>query len=209
MDVDFLSISAHKFHGPKGAGALYVRRGIRFFPMMLGGSQEHGRRAGTENTAAIVGMGAAASAMRRRQQTTAAELRQMRDIFESKLLAELPGVTRNGHPTERLPNTSHLAFAGCEAMDLIRLLDAAKLECSAGSACMAGQIRPSHVQLAMGFDGARGRSSLRFSFSILNTPAQAVYAADLVRDAVERLRKSRNPALELGIPPISCGISTS
>jgi cysteine desulfurase len=107
------------------------------------------------------------------------------------LLETLPGVAINGDPIHRLPNTSHLSFAGCEAVDLIGMLDEAGIECSAGSACMAGTIRPSHVQLAMGIDGARGRGSLRFSFSILNTIDEARRAAETIRNAVLRLRESR------------------
>ncbi len=205
LGVDFLSLSAHKFHGPKGMGALYVRRGIRFFPFLKGGSQENGRRGGTENTAGIVGMGAAAAAMRRLSQDhTAPHL--MRDTFENKLLTELPGVAINGDPIHRLPNTSHLSFEGCEAVDLIQLLDEAGIECSAGSACMAGKIRPSHVQLAMGLDGARGRSSLRFSFSMLNRPDEALAAASLVKQAVERLRQANLRGTGLGIAPPPCGL---
>jgi cysteine desulfurase len=126
----------------------------------------------------------------------------MRDSFESKLLQELRGVSVNGNPIHRLPNTSHLSFDGCEAVDLIQLLDQAGLECSAGSACMAGKIRPSHVQLAMGIDGARGRSSLRFSFSILNTPAEARNAAEIVIHAVNRLREGKASVL-----PTACGVT--
>lgn len=208
LGVDFLSLSAHKFHGPQGVGALYVRRGIRFFPFLNGGSQENGRRAGTENTAGIVGMGAAAAAMARHAQVPAT-LRRLRDAFEQKLLAEVPGVEVNGSPVHRLANTSHLAFDGCEAVELIQLLDAAGIECSAGSACLAGKIRPSHVQLAMGLDGARGRSSLRFSFSILNTPAEAIAAAGLVRHAVEQLRQGKPRDPNQGIARPSCGLSFS
>ena len=191
LGADMLSFSAHKFHGPKGVGALYVRRGIRFFPFHRGGSQETGRRGGTENTAGIVGMGMAASILRRRT-AEHANLHVMRDTFESALLSGLSGVTVNGDPVKRLPNTSHLSFDGCEAVQLIQRLDEAGIECSAGSACMEGKIRPSHVQLAMGIDGARGRGSLRFSFSILNTPSQAREAAAIVKQAVERLRRE-NP----------------
>ena len=204
LGVDFLSLSAHKFHGPKGMGALYVRRGIRFFPFLKGGSQENGRRGGTENTAGIVAMGAAAAAMRGRGQDHTA-LRLMRDSFENKLLNELPGVAINGDPVHRLPNTSHLSFEGCEAVDLIQLLDEAGIECSAGSACMAGKIRPSHVQLAMGLDGARGRSSLRFSFSVLNRPDEAFAAAGMVKQAVERLRQAK----VRGTDPTRCGLTFS
>jgi len=185
-----LSFSAHKFHGPKGVGALYVRRGIRFFPFHHGGSQENGRRGGTQNTPGIVGLGAAAAALRKRSQEHTA-LHLMRDTFENALLTGLAGGSINGDPVHRLPNTSHLSFSGCEAVDLIQLLDQAGIECSAGSACMAGKSRPSHVQLAMGIDGARGRGSRRFSFSIRNTPDDARRAAEIVRQAVERLSQAK------------------
>lgn len=206
LGADMLSFSAHKFHGPPGMGVLYVRRGIRFFPLHLGGSQENGRRGGTENVAGIVGMAAAAAAMERRsgELTT---LHLLRDTFESALLHGLPGVIVNGDPVHRLPNTSHLSFAGCEAVELIRMLDEAGIECSAGSACMAGAIRPSHVQLAMGIDGARGRGSIRFSFSFLNTTDEARRAAEIVAQAVTRLREARRP----GYPAAgfsTCGTAT-
>jgi cysteine desulfurase len=207
LGADFLSFSAHKFHGPKGVGALYARRGIRFFPFHKGGSQENGRRGGTENTPGIVGMGAAAAALRKRAQEHTA-LHLMRDTFENALLTGLPGVSINGDPVHRLPNTSHLSFAACEAVDLIQLLDQAGIECSAGSACMAGKIRPSHVQLAMGIDGARGRGSLRFSFSILNTADDARSAAEIVRQSVERLRQAKLRGGDPGISP-PCGLTFS
>ncbi len=203
LGADMLSFSAHKFHGPKGVGALYVRRGIRFFPFHLGGSQENGRRAGTENTAGIVGIAAAAEALRKRSQEHTA-LHLMRDIFENALLTGLPGVSVNGDPVHRLPNTSHLSFAGCEAVDLIQLLDQAGVECSAGSSCMAGKIRPSHVQLAMGMDDARGRGSLRFSFSILNTPEDARKGAEIIKQAVMRLRQAKLSGENIGISPACC-----
>ena len=136
-------------------------------------------------------------------------VRVMRDLFENTLLQELHGVSVNGDPVQRLPNTSHLSFDGCEAVDLIQQLDTAGIECSAGSACMAGKIRPSHVQLAMGLDGVRGRSSLRFSFSILNTLDEARTAAALVKREVAGLRQ----ALAHGKDPSStrppCGLSFS
>lgn len=201
LGVDFLSLSAHKFHGPKGVGALFIRRGIRFAPYLLGGTQENARRAGTENLPGIVGMGKAAACLMARGNDHAA-LRKIRDAFEQHLLGALPGVSVNGHIGHRLPNTSHLSFSGCEAVELIQWLDQAGIECSAGSACMAGKIRPSHVQLAMGFDGARGRSSIRFSFSILNTMEEARRAAELVVNAVTRLR-----AGNLVLPPVTCGLS--
>lgn len=202
LGVDLLSISAHKFHGPKGMGALYARRGIRFTPLMLGGLQENGRRAGTENTAGIVGMGAAAAAMKR----LAGErnrLARMRDSFESAVLAALPDVVVNGDLSQRLPNTSNLSFPGCEALALVPMLDEAGIECSAASACLAGRIRPSHVQLAMGMTDARGRGSLRFSFSTLNPDADAETAARIVIDTVRKLRG--DPQLATSI--LSCGLA--
>ena len=207
LGADMLSFSAHKFHGPKGVGALYVRRGIRFFPFHHGGSQENGRRGGTENTPGIVGLGAAAAALRSRAQEHTT-LHLMRDTFENALLTGLTGVSINGDPVHRLANTSHLSFAACEAVELIQLLDQAGLECSAGSACMAGKIRPSHVQLAMGLDGARGRGSLRFSFSILNTLADARNAAEIVRQAVERHRQGKARGVHAGVVS-PCGMAFS
>jgi cysteine desulfurase len=115
----------------------------------------------------------------------------------------------NGDPGHRLPNTSHLSFAGCEAMDLIQLLDDAGIECSAGSACMAGKIRPSHVQLAMGMDDARGRSSLRFSFSLMNQAAEAWQAAELIKVAVERMRDARQRGVGVEGLRQACGLTFS
>ncbi len=188
--VDLLSLSAHKFHGPKGVGALYVRGGLKFSPLLLGGGQEGGRRSGTENTAGIVGMGAAALLMRKQLVADGhAAMRGMRDAFETKLLDELAGVTVNGDMRQRLPNTSHLSFEGCEAAGLLILLDEAGIACSAGSACMSGKQQPSHVQMAMGIDETVARSSLRFSFSTLNTMGEAFAAAVMVKRAVEKLRR--------------------
>ena len=190
LGVDLLSLSAHKFHGPKGVGALYVRSGTRFSPLLIGGGQEGGRRSGTENTAGIVGMAAAAAWMRKQLAADDhAAMRNMRDAFESKLLEELAGVTVNGDLRYRLPNTSHLSFDACDAAGLLILLDEAGIACSAGSACMSGKQRPSHVQVAMGIDEARAKSSLRFSFSTLNTMGEAFAAAVMVKRAVEKLRR--------------------
>ncbi len=186
LGVDMLSLSAHKFHGPKGVGALFVRDGLRFKPLLEGGGQEAGRRSGTENTAGIVGMGAAASAMKR---ASVESLRAMRDAFETAVLQEIAGVTVNGDTAHRLPNTSHLSFDQCDAAGLLILLDEAGIACSAGSACMTGKQRPSHVQSAMGIPESRAKTSLRFSFSRLNTLAEALEAAAVLNKAVEKLRR--------------------
>lgn len=185
LGVDLASLSAHKFHGPKGVGALYVRSGLRFKPLLEGGGQETGRRSGTENTAGIVGMGAAAVASRTELQRVA----EIRDAFEAIVSSAVSGVTVNGDPQHRLPNTSHLSFDGCDASGLLILLDEAGVACSAGSACMTGKQRPSHVQLAMGIPVDRAKSSLRFSFSRLNTHAEAITAAELLAKAVAKLRR--------------------
>jgi cysteine desulfurase len=199
IQIDLLSISAHKFHGPKGMGALYIRRGLKFKPLLWGGDQESGRRSGTENTAGIVGMGAAAvCAMRHLAHPPQTPMSAMRDAFETGILAELSGVTVNGDRTHRLPNTSHLSFDGCDAAGLLILLDESSIACSAGSACMTGKQRPSHVQLAMGIPEQRAKSSLRISFSQLNSMEDALNAVQSVKKAVEKLRTVQGP----GVGPV-------
>ena len=189
LGVDLLSLSAHKFHGSKGIGALYIRSGLEFSPLLHGGGQEKGRRSGTENTAAIVAMGEAARLAKLALDSGVPyRLREMRDAFEAALLREVSGCTPNGDPTHRLPNTSHLSFDQCDSAGLLILLDAAGVACSAGSACMTGKQNPSHVQLAMGIPVHRAKSSLRFSFSRLNTMEEAMEAAAKVCKAVEKLR---------------------
>lgn len=196
LGVDLLSLSAHKFHGPKGVGALFIRRGLRFEPFLLGGGQESGRRSGTENIAGIVGMGAAAeSAMR---YLTELPTENPRDLFEAEVLNSTRGVTVNGDCESRTRNTSHLSFDGCDAAGLLILLDEAGIACSAGSACMTGKQKPSHVQIAMGIPETRAKSSLRFSFSRLNTREEAVKAARAVSKAVEKLRGVQGP----GVGPV-------
>jgi len=199
MGVDLLSLSAHKFHGPKGVGVLYVRRGLRFEPLLRGGGQEGGRRSGTENTAGIVGMGAAAaSAAHYLSENGDSKVRELRDAFESQVMAEIPSVTVNGNVTCRLPNTSHLSFDQCAAEGLLILLDEAGISCSAGSACMTGKQRPSHVQLAMGIPEVRAKSSLRFAFSRMNTMDDARSAAGTLKKLVEKLRSVQGP----GVGPV-------
>jgi cysteine desulfurase len=192
LGVDLLSLSAHKFHGPKGVGALFVREGLRFNPLLEGGGQEAGRRSGTENTAGIVGMGAAASAMLRTSKESASAAR---DAFEAAVLAGISGATVNGDLAHRLPNTSHLSFDQCDAAGLLILLDEAGVACSAGSACMTGKQRPSHVQLAMGIPESRAKSSLRISFSKVNTLDEALAAAGILKKAVEKLRRVQGSGL--------------
>ena len=192
---DALALSAHKFHGPKGVGALYLRRGTRFEPLLQGGGQESGRRSGTENVAGIVGMGVAAALVQKRFTAGGlACIAAMRDEFEARVLAGVSGVTRNGDLASRLANTSHLSFEGCEAAGLLILLDEMGVACSAGSACMAGKQQPSHVQKAMGFSDEQAKSSLRFSFSHRNGVDEWRQAADCLIRAVGKLRSVQGGA---------------
>lgn len=189
VDVDFLSISGHKFHAPKGVGALYVRNGVAFEPLLYGGGQEGGRRSGTENVASIVGLGKAATMMRERLEVDGhAGVRSVRDHFEKRLLEEIEGVHVNGSTEFRTKNTCHVAFDDCEAAGLLILLDEYGMACSAGSACMTGKQKPSHVQTAMGIPAKRAKSSLRISFSILTTKEESDAAVEMVKKAVRKLR---------------------
>ena len=198
--VDLLSISGHKFHGPKGVGALYVRSGLDFRAMIHGGGQESGRRSGTENVAGVVAMGEAARLAKIAMETGSADcVREMRDGFENMVMGAVSGCVRNGNISFRLPNTSHLSFESCDASGLLILLDEAGVACSAGSACMSGKRQPSHVQLAMGIPDARARTSLRFSFSRLNTRDEVAQAAEITIRAVEKLRRVQGS----GIGPVT------
>ncbi|MCH7225688.1 cysteine desulfurase family protein [Haloferula sp. A504] len=191
VPVDFLSLSAHKFFGPKGVGALHVRRGCRFEPMIRGGGQEGGRRSGTENVAGIVGLGVAAEMARQRlaHDPEGDAVRRLRDRFEELVVERVKGVTVNGDQIHRLPGTSHLSFEGCEAAGLLILLEERGVACSAGSACMTGKQKPSHVQKAMGFSDAKAKSSLRFGISHLVTMEEIEKAAEAVVSSVEKLRR--------------------
>ncbi|MCB1226839.1 MAG: cysteine desulfurase [Verrucomicrobiales bacterium] len=190
VPVDFLSLSGHKFHAPKGIGALYISRKTRFSPLILGGGQEGGRRSGTENVPYIVGLGVAAESMRQSlTDGTADRVRQMRDHFEESLLSADPSIQRNGDPLHRLPTTSSLTFPGLEASEMLILLDKAGLCCSAGSACHSASVHPSHVLEAMGHDARHAASTLRFSFSRLNTHEETQTAAGLITQAAAKLRE--------------------
>ena len=164
LGVDLLSISAHKFYGPKGTGALWLRKGVRLLPFMTGGRQERNRRAGTENVPGIVGLGAAAeharcedAAARRRA------LAALRDRLEQGILTRVPGSERNGAAEPRVPNTTNISFDRVESESLLIGLDLEGIAVSSGSACSSGTLEPSHVLKAMGLPHARTLSSIRFS----------------------------------------------
>jgi cysteine desulfurase len=149
LSVDLLSLSGHKIHGPKGIGALFIRRGTRMQPLLYGGTQERSRRAGTENVAAAVGLARATELSLQDQERTSRRMADLRGRLEDGVMAALPGVLRNGHPTERLPHATNLAFAGVEAESLILALDLSGVGVSSGAACSSGSLEPSHVLRAM------------------------------------------------------------
>ena len=189
IPVDYLSISGHKLHAPKGVGALYIREGLRFEPLLRGGGQEAGRRSGTENVAGIVGLGKAAELMKLRLDADChAGVASLRDHLEKRVLSEVDGVTVNGSIEHRTANTSHLSFGHCEAAGLLILLDEYGVQCSAGSACMTGKQQPSHVQTAMGLTAAQAKSSLRISLSIFTTRDEIDAAVEAIKKAVAKLR---------------------
>jgi cysteine desulfurase len=193
LDVDFLSLSAHKLHAPKGIGLLYVRRKVRYQPYVVGGGQERGRRGGTENVANIVAFGRAAELAMASLDDENTRVRALRDKLESGILAGIPGSSRNGAREPRLPNTSNVAFEGVEAEGILMLLDQAGICASSGSACTTGSLDPSHVLTAMGCSAARARSSIRFSLSIYNTEAEVDYVLQHLPAIIARLRASAPP----------------
>jgi cysteine desulfurase len=188
LGLQFLSLSGHKLHCPKGIGALYVNRRCRFTSYLTGGGQEGGRRAGTENVAYVVGLGKACEVAVRRLEEERVEVRALRDAFEDGLMRSISGVVVNGDRDSRLPNTTSLSFTGVDAETLLLLLDQNGLCCSAGSACTSGSIHPSHVLKAMGMSDDRARSSLRFSFSRFNTRSEVERGISMVVGAVAKVR---------------------
>jgi len=189
LPVHFLSLSGHKLHASKGVGALYVNRKARFQPFLVGGPQEGGRRAGTDNVASIVGLGKAAELARATIDEENTRVRALRDRFEETLRAELEQVEINGDPAARLPNTSNLAFLGVEAQAILLKLDQEGVCCSLGSSCTTGSVQPSHVLRAMKLTNERARSSLRFSFGRYNTEAELDKVLEIIPRIVRKLRQ--------------------
>ena len=188
LDVDFLSLSAHKLHAPKGVGLLYVKRRVKYQPYIVGGGQERGRRGGTENVASIVGFGRAAELAMASLRDESRRVRALRDRLEDGILGGVPGTSRNGGKEPRLPNTSNIAFDGIEAEGILMLLDQVGICASSGSACTTGSLDPSHVLTAMGCTTARARSSIRFSLGIYNTAAEVEHLLQCLPGIVARLR---------------------
>ena len=187
LGVDLLSISAHKFNGPKGVGALWIRRGMRLVAPTTGGRQERNRRAGTENVPAIVGLGVAARLAAAKLSREAARLRTLRDRLESSLLDRVPDTAVNGGG-ERVPNTTNISFHGVEAEALLIALDLEGIAVSTGSACSSGTLEPSHVLRAMGLTPRRAQSSIRFSLGLGNTDDEIDRLVGVLPPLVARLR---------------------
>jgi cysteine desulfurase len=190
LGVDLLSVSGHKIYGPKGVGALYVRRGTKMIPLAHGGWQERSRRAGTENVAGAVGLARAAELMLEGMGKEARRLGSLRDRLELGLMAAIPGIVQNGHPETRLPHTSNLAFSGIEAESVILTLDLHGIGASSGAACSSGSVQLSHVLVAMGLPEVRVRGSVRFSLGRETTAEGIEYVLETLPPIVERIRRT-------------------
>ena len=188
LGVDLLSISAHKFCGPKGVGALFVRSGTRIVPRAWGGHAERDRRPGTENVPGIVGIGKAAELARLKLTEDASRIRALRDRLEASLLERVPSVRVNGDRTRRVPNTSNLTFVGAGGEALLIALDLQGVACSTGAACSSGSTEPSHVLTASGLSREDARSSLRFSLGRPTTAEEVDHAISVIPAVVERIR---------------------
>jgi cysteine desulfurase len=190
IPVDLVSINAHKFYGPKGVGALYVRRGTRIAPIQTGGGQERGRRTGTENVAGVVGLGVAMRIARSRQATEEARQSRLRDRIIAGVLGRIHGAVLTGHPSRRLPNNASFCIAGTEGESLIVGLDLEGFSVSSGSACTSGETEPSAVLLALGLDRELAKGSLRVTLGRATTEAQADAFVDALARVVTRLRSA-------------------
>ena len=189
LGADLLSLSGHKFHGPKGTGVLYIRRGAPFLPLILGGGQERERRSGTENIPGIIGLSVALETADAQRDQTAQHCAALRDRIIREILDRIPGTRLNGHPTQRLPNNANFSFAGIEGEPILLGLDLAGIAASSGSACSSGSLEPSHVLLALGQSAETARGSLRLTLGKNNTQAEVDYLLQTLPDLIDRLRK--------------------
>lgn len=187
--IDLLSLSSHKFHGPKGVGALYVRKGVQIEPIIRGGGQERGLRSSTENVPGIVGLGKAAEIARRDRESSCDRMRRLRDRLIKEIPQLVPRAYLNGHPTERLVNNAHFRFDFIEGEGLILQLDLKGVAASTGSACSTGSPDPSHVLLAMGISHEQAHGSLRLTLGRDNTEEEVDYLLEVLPGVVSRLRE--------------------
>lgn len=188
MNIDLMSISAHKFHGPKGIGALYCRKGIVLEAVIVGGAQERKRRAGTENVAGIVGLGAAIERAHKNMSADMARVSALRDKLISGILKNIPHVKLNGHPTQRLPQNVNFSIRYIEGESILLMLDINGIAASSGSACTSGSLDPSHVLLAMGIPHEIAHGSLRLTLSDMTTDEEVDYVLETLTKTVKRLR---------------------
>ena len=188
LNVDLLSLAAHKFYGPKGVGVLYVRHGTPLLPQINGGGQERRRRAGTENIAGIVGMAMALRLAEEQRDQYAAHCTTLRERLLTGLLESIPHSYLNGHPTQRLPNNANIAFDYVEGESVLLLLDQHGIAASSGSACTSGSLEASHVLLALGMPAERAIGSVRFTIGASTTAADIDYVLDVLPPLIERLR---------------------
>ena len=189
MHIDLLSLSGHKLHGPKGVGALYIRKGVRIEPLLHGGAQERGYRAGTENVPGIVGLGKAVEMAYANLADNAARMTALRDQLIQGLMDRVPGARLNGHPTERLPNNVNMSFDGVEGEALLLRLDLVGVAGSSGSACTSGALDPSHVLLALGLTPAEANGALRLTLGSDTTEEEIAAVLDILPPIVEDLRR--------------------
>jgi cysteine desulfurase len=186
--IDMLSLSGHKLHAPKGIGVLYVRRGTKFSPFLIGGHQEKGRRGGTENTPAIIGLGRACALAGRHMERENTTVKQLRDKLERELLTRISRSRINGNVANRLPNTTNISFEFVEGEGILLLMDQHGICASSGSACTSGSLQPSHVLRAMGVPFTMAHGSIRFSLSIYNAEAEIDFVIEKLPPIIERLR---------------------
>ena len=186
--VDMLSMSGHKIHAPKGVGVLYVRKGTKFSPFLIGGHQEHGRRGGTENVASIIGIGKACELAQKNFQKDMERISTLRDRLEFELLKRVPNALVNGDSTNRLPNTTSIAFEYVEGESILLMMNEFGICASSGSACTSGSLEPSHVLRAMGVPFTAAHGSIRFSLSTYNTDEDIDYIIEKLPPIIERLR---------------------
>lgn len=189
LEVDFLSLSGHKLHAPKGVGVLYVRRGTLFVPFLLGGHQEKGRRGGTENVASIVALGRACDLAAEKMKDENTRVKALRDRLEEGLLAAIPQSMLNGHKTERLPNTSNISFEYVEGEAILLHMNRYNICASSGSACTSGSLEPSHVLRAMGVPFTAAHGSIRYSLSIYNTEEEVDFVLEKMPEIIASLRQ--------------------
>jgi cysteine desulfurase len=186
--VDMLSLAGHKLHAPKGIGALFIRKGTKISPLIIGGHQESGIRAGTENVASIVGLGKACELAQSMIDIENTKVRQLRDLLENELLAKCKSAKLNGDKEKRLPNTTNISFEFIEGEGILLLLDEKGIAASSGSACTTGSLQPSHVMMAMGLPYTLAHSSIRFSLSRYTTKEEIMAVIEAMPGIVDRLR---------------------